>query len=63
MEKYKIEVTQTWAESEDSKTGWELEQCWIDDQGFEIFDKYVAVTDTDKFGHPIKGYFADDDMV
>jgi len=55
----RIEVAQTWKETDDNKFGWEVDQCWIDAEGFEILDEYVIVTEVDKFNNPIKGYFVD----
>lgn len=59
----RIEVTQTWVETDENKTGWEIDQCWICEDGFEIKDEYVFITDYDKFGNPIKGYFTSEDQV
>lgn len=56
-EEIKISVTQTWKETYDNKFGLEVDQCWIDSEGFEIFDHEVIVTEIDKFGNPIEGYF------
>lgn len=53
----RVEVRQIWEESSEDKTGWELVQPWITISGDDPGEAEIIITDTDKYGHPIKGYF------
>lgn len=50
-----IEVTQTWVESEYSKTGWQLLKPWSNEYGLHFDSEDVIITDYDNFGNAIKG--------
>lgn len=53
----KIEVTQEWIEDYEGSGKWNSYVGWETDNEINIIDKNIIVTDTDKHGHPIKGYY------
>lgn len=52
----KVKVFQTWVESEEDKTGWELNMPWHTEDHNIVDVPNIVVTYEDKFGHPIEGY-------